>query len=106
MATRSTASSKKRTSAKSTAKKTTRKGRKTTAKKAPAKKKKTTATKSAAEAPANQRRSATAVVSGPGLGEVYQAERNEDYMNDEQLEHFRQKLLAWKEEILRIISLI
>ena len=71
--------------------------RKTTAKKRPVK-------KAATRKSAAGRRSAAAVVSGPGIGETYRAKRGEDYMNEEQLTHFRDKLLAWKEEILRDLN--
>jgi DnaK suppressor protein len=33
--------------------------------------------------------------------EVYRPTEDEPFMNDRQLEYFRQKLLAWKEDILR-----
>ena len=36
-----------------------------------------------------------------GLGETYRPTANEEFMNPSQLAYFRQKLLAWKEEILR-----
>jgi DnaK suppressor protein len=36
-----------------------------------------------------------------GLGETYRPTANEEFMNPAQLAYFRQKLLAWKEEILR-----
>jgi len=39
-------------------------------------------------------------MSGPGLGSAYKARRGERYMGKAQLGHFRQKLVAWKEEIL------
>ena len=34
----------------------------------------------------------------------YQRERHEDYMNEEQLEHFRQILLAWKRELMEEVD--
>jgi DnaK suppressor protein len=36
-----------------------------------------------------------------GLGELYRPTANEEFMNPAQLAYFRQKLLGWKEEILR-----
>jgi DnaK suppressor protein len=36
-----------------------------------------------------------------GLGESYRPTANEEFMNPAQLAYFRQKLLAWKEDILR-----
>jgi DnaK suppressor protein len=36
-----------------------------------------------------------------GLGETYRPGANEEFMNPTQLAYFRQKLLSWKEEILR-----
>jgi len=36
--------------------------------------------------------------------EPYQPERDEDYMNDEQLEHFRQILEAWKRELMEEVD--
>lgn len=35
------------------------------------------------------------------LGETYRPNANEEFMNPTQLAYFRQKLLAWKEDILR-----
>ena len=39
-------------------------------------------------------------MSGPGLGTAYKARRGEQYMSKKQLDHFREKLLAWKQEII------
>ena len=36
-----------------------------------------------------------------GLGENYRPTANEEFMNPSQLAYFRQKLLGWKDEILR-----
>ena len=36
-----------------------------------------------------------------GLGETYRPTANEEFMNPTQLAYFRQKLLSWKDEILR-----
>ena len=38
---------------------------------------------------------------GWGLGDAYRPSANEEFMNPTQLAYFRQKLLAWKEDILR-----
>src|SRR4051794_24588189 len=46
-----------------------------------------------------KRRSSGNLLSGPVRGFTpYQPKRGEDYMNKDQLEHFRQLLLAWKRE--------
>src|ERR1700761_7904708 len=47
---------------------------------------------------------ATAVVAAveyPELPESYRPAEGEPFMNERQLEYFRQKLLAWKEDLLR-----
>ncbi len=47
---------------------------------------------------------ATAVVSEvehPELPDSYRPRESEPFMNERQLEYFRQKLLAWKDDILR-----
>jgi DnaK suppressor protein len=36
-----------------------------------------------------------------GLGDAYRPTANEEFMNPAQLAYFRQKLLGWKEDILR-----
>ncbi len=36
-----------------------------------------------------------------GLGDAYRPGANEEFMNQAQLAYFRQKLLSWKDEILR-----
>ncbi len=36
-----------------------------------------------------------------GLGDAYRPNANEEFMNPAQLAYFRQKLLAWKDDILR-----
>ncbi|MEM1174244.1 MAG: RNA polymerase-binding protein DksA [Pseudomonadota bacterium] len=79
--------------AKKTAKKVTKKAatKKTAAKKAPAKKK---------VAKKTPRRSGD-VMSGPIHGiEPYKPKRGEEYMSDDQLEHFREILTAWKKELM------
>ncbi len=79
--------------AKKVAKKVTKKAatKKTAAKKAPAKK------KVAKKAP----RRGGDVMSGPIHGiEPYKPKRGEEYMSDDQLEHFREILTAWKKELM------
>lgn len=90
--------------AKTRAKKTTRKK---VATKAPAKKKAATKKKVAkkkttrkAAAKKASKRSRSNVMSGPGLGSTYKSRRGERYMSKAQMDHFREKLLAWKQEIL------
>ena len=36
-----------------------------------------------------------------GMGDAYRPNANEEFMNQAQLAYFRQKLLSWKDEILR-----
>jgi len=88
---------KKTTAKKAAAKKTTAKKKpaanKAVAKKAPAKK--------TAKKKSTPRRKRSDVMSGPIHGiQPYQPKRGEEYMSDEQLEHFREILLAWKKELL------
>lgn len=46
-----------------------------------------------------------AVLAGPVPGfDPYQPKRGEAYMSDEQLEHFRQILLAWKRELMEEVD--
>ena len=52
-----------------------------------------------------RRSSGGSVLSGPVKGFTpYQPKRGEDYMNKEQLEHFRQLLLAWKRELMEEVD--
>ena len=54
---------------------------------------------------ASRRRSGGNVLSGPVKGFTpYQPTRGEDYMNKDQLEHFRQLLLAWKRELMEEVD--
>jgi DnaK suppressor protein len=56
-------------------------------------------------APPIKRRSSSTLMSGPVKGFTpYQPKRGEDYMNKEQLEHFRQLLLAWKRELMEEVD--
>lgn len=49
--------------------------------------------------------SLNAVLSGPIHGiEPYQPRRGEDYMNEEQLEHFKDILLSWKRELMNEVD--
>mgnify|MGYP002622478476 CR=1 FL=1 len=115
------AASKKKTSKKKVSKKKASK-KKTAAKKQPVRKKTASAKKPSAKkasskkaagkkAPARKtaakRKPARTgdVLSGPIHGiEPYQARRGEDYMNPEQLEHFREILLAWKRELMNEVD--
>ena len=54
---------------------------------------------------AARRRSGGNVLSGPVKGfTTYQPKRGEEYMNKDQLEHFRQLLLAWKRELMEEVD--
>jgi len=54
---------------------------------------------------APKRRGSSSVLSGPVKGFTpYQPKRGEDYMNKDQLEHFRQLLLAWKRELMEEVD--
>lgn len=54
---------------------------------------------------ATPRRSSGSLLSGPVRGFTpYQPKRGEDYMNKEQLEHFRQLLQAWKRELMEEVD--
>jgi DnaK suppressor protein len=54
---------------------------------------------------AAKRRSSGSVLSGPVKGFTpYQPKRGEEYMNKDQLEHFRQLLLAWKRELMEEVD--
>jgi DnaK suppressor protein len=87
-----TVSSKKTTGKKTTAKQTAAK--KTVAKKATAAK---PTRKPAAKKPASQ------VGPVPGIA-PYQEKRGEEYMNDEQIAHFRDILLTWKRELMEEVD--
>ena len=87
-------------------KKTAGKKRPAARKKAPARKtaarRKTPARKSTArKAPARRAQSRGDVLSGPIHGIApYKARRGEEYMSDDQLDHFRNILNAWKRELM------
>jgi DnaK suppressor protein len=54
---------------------------------------------------APRRRSGANLLSGPVKGFTpYQPKRGEEYMNKDQLEHFRQLLLAWKRELMEEVD--
>jgi DnaK suppressor protein len=56
-------------------------------------------------APPLRRRSSGNLLSGPVRGFTpYQPKRGEEYMNKDQLEHFRQLLLAWKRELMEEVD--
>jgi len=56
-------------------------------------------------APLPKRRSSASLLSGPVRGFTpYQPRRGEEYMNKDQLEHFRQLLLAWKRELMEEVD--
>lgn len=99
------ASAKKTSAKKASAKKASAK--KTSTKKKPASKKKASKKKAPARQKAKPARSGARsdVLSGPIHGiEPYKPARNEDYMNAEQLEHFRAILLAWKRELMNEVD--
>jgi len=61
--------------------------------------------KKAPVAPTTPKRSSGSVLSGPVRGFTpYQPRRGEEYMSKEQLEHFRQLLLAWKRELMEEVD--
>ena len=63
------------------------------------------ASRPSAPPPASKRRSSGNVLSGPVKGFTpYQPKRGEEYMNKDQLEHFRQLLLAWKRELMEEVD--
>lgn len=65
-------------------------------------KKSATGKKTVARRPAAPRAN---VLTGPVPGfSPYQPKRNEDYMSDDQLEHFRQILQAWKRELMEEVD--
>ena len=52
-----------------------------------------------------KRRSSANLLTGPVRGFTpYQPKRGEEYMNKDQLEHFRQLLLAWKRELMEEVD--
>ena len=98
------AASKKKTASKKPTKKPAAKKKAASKKKASTKKpaaKKKAASKKKAPARKKARRSRSDVLSAPIHGiDPYQPKRGEEYMSDEQLEHFRQILTAWKRELM------
>jgi DnaK suppressor protein len=76
-------------------------------KKAPAKKKTPARKTTAAKKPVGKPKAAAkAPATGPVAGgiEPYVPEKGEEYMNDEQVEHFRNILLAWKRELMEEVD--
>jgi len=70
------------------------------AKKSPSRKKKPSAKKNSAP-----RRSARSMLSGPLFGfDPYKPNRGEEYMSDDQLEHFSNILLSWKKELMEEVD--
>jgi len=54
---------------------------------------------------APRRTSSRSVLSGPLFGfDPYKPNRGEEYMSDEQLEHFRNILLSWKKELMEEVD--
>jgi DnaK suppressor protein len=80
--------------------------KKAVSKKRPALKKKVPARKPAArKVPARKARPRGDVFSGPIHGIApYKPKRGEEYMSDEQLEHFRKILSAWKRELMHEVD--
>jgi DnaK suppressor protein len=63
------------------------------------------ASKAATPPVAPRRRTNGSILSGPVKGFTpYQPKRGEEYMNKDQLEHFRQLLLAWKRELMEEVD--
>ena len=90
--------SKKKVAARKTSKKKAPSKKKVVSKKKPAVKKKTPVRKKTPPRVVRRRGDA---LSGPIHGvDPYKASRGEDYMSDEQLEHFRNILTAWKKELM------
>ncbi len=103
-ATKKTVSTKAATKKKTVAKKTTAK--KAAAKKAAPKK---AAPKKAAAAKQTSTRKTTRSSSSSQIGPVpgiapYEEHKNEEYMNDKQVEHFRNILLAWKRDLMEEVD--
>ena len=91
--------SKKKVASKKAAKK--KASKKKVSKKKVAKKKASKKRPAARKKAARPRRSRSDVLSAPIHGiSPYQPKRGEDYMSDEQLEHFREILSAWKRELM------
>ncbi|MEM6819261.1 MAG: RNA polymerase-binding protein DksA [Pseudomonadota bacterium] len=100
-ATAKKATTKKAPAKKAASKKTATK--KPVAKKAPTKR--PVAKKAPAKKAAAPKRSRADIVSGPIHGIApYQPKRGEEYMSDEQLEHFREILSAWKRELMEEVD--
>ena len=102
-ATKKKANKKKAAKKKVTKKKATKKktaARKTVSRKKPAARKKP-ARKKTASRPRKSTASKGSALHGPIHGiDPYKPKRGEDYMSDEQLDHFREILTAWKRELM------
>ena len=106
-------SARKKTAKKAPAKKTAAKkkpaARKKTAKKAPAKKKPAAKKAAAKKAPAKKTAAKKPARSGGALEGFdkftpYTLRKGESYMNEQQVEHFRNILLAWKRELMEEVD--
>lgn len=105
------APSKKKVAKKATAKKATKKkvAKKIVVKKAPIKKavaKKPPAKRKPRRPPPSRSSVLESLAGVPSFRDIvaYKARRAEDYMSDDQLEHFRIKLLAWKKELMEEVD--
>jgi DnaK suppressor protein len=106
-----TAAKKKTVSKKKTAKKAATKKaavkKKTTAKKTTVKKKaaakKTSTKKAAAKKPVSRKKTGSQVGPVPGIA-PYSEKKGEEYMNDQQVEHFRNILLSWKRSLMEEVD--
>lgn len=113
-ATAKKAVSKKVAPKKATAKKAAAPAKKATAKKAPAKKqaaKKVTAKKVTAPAKTTTKKKAAKATTIPAGHKTavegfaaYEISAGEDYMNDEQIKHFRHLLQAWKQQLMEEVD--
>ena len=106
------APSKKKVAKKAVAKKVAKKkvAKKAVTKKAPIKKaavkKKPVVRRKPRKAPARRSSALESLAGVPSFSDIipYKAARSEEYMSDEQLEHFRVKLLAWKKELMEEVD--
>ena len=99
------AAKKKAVKAKTAAKKKTV-SKKKTAKKAATKKasvKKTAAKKPAAKKPVSRKKTDSQIGPVPGIA-PYSEKKGEEYMNDQQIEHFRNILLSWKRSLMEEVD--
>ena len=101
-----TAAKKKTVSKKKTAKKAATKKasvkKKTTAKKTTVKKK-AAPKKAAAKKPVSRKKTDSQIGPVPGIA-PYSEKKGEEYMNDQQIEHFRNILLSWKRSLMEEVD--